>query len=250
MIYKVPVIKGALTLLCLVCMFDVWSQTQMPNYYYTTNDDKAKSLKGITLEFSPYSIPVEGLSESFKPSFLDVSLGYSVVLVPTFYKAAISPEFFLFGNYSSYAPSEKELIYPVYTNDQMVDYGSLSLSNLTFLRGGAQIIFWNNTRNKFQVGPGLAISVGQYKYNYTAQAKRTSSLFAGQISQEFVMFSPSFAFKYWIKDNMGVYLSFAYNIIKETTRRDETISIVSPALITSYATFSPRIGLSYNFNKR
>ncbi len=248
MIYKAPLLKGTLTLLTLLATMSLWAQTPMPSYYYS--NAQPKSLKGVTLEFSPFSKPLLGIEESYKPSFLDVSLGYNIVLIPGSYRATFAPEFYFFGSYASYQAKEDSLIYPVEVNGALVDYGKLALSNLTMFRGGAQVIFWNNTAKKLQLGPGLGISVGQYSYDYYGKAKPDSSLIEGDVKQTFVMFSPSFGAKYWIKDNLGVYLNLAYNAIVETQKKDSELDVANPDLTKAYATFTPRIGVFYTFKKR
>ncbi len=248
MINKIPVLKGVLFLIGVVLATSSLAQIAQPNYYYANKQPRA--LKGVSLQFSPYSKPLLGLQESFKPSFLDVSLGYSAYLIPGYYKSPFAVEFYLFGNFASYKPTSDSLLYGVYQGGKMVDYGNMTLSNLTLYRAGAQVIFWNNTVNKLQLGPGFAFSVGKYKYDYVAMAKPDSSLISGTMDHEFVMFSPCFAAKYWFKDNLGFTLSVEYNMIFETKKKGPELDAINSDLSKAYATIVPRIGVFYTFKKR
>lgn len=248
MINKFPVIKGALTVLtCLVCLAG-FSQTPMPSYYYA---NKAPgSIKGAKIEVSPFSKPLLGIQESYKASFLDVTLGYSIQLIPGYYKAPFAPEFTFFGSFASYKPKDDSLIFPVRRNGELIDYGQLVLSNLTMFHGGVQVIFWNNTKEKLQIGPGIGVSVGKYKYDYTAKARPDSTLISGTIDKEFVMFSPSLGAKYWLKDNMGFTFNIVYNMIFETRKKGPELDYVNTDLSKAYATIAPKIGFFYTFKKR
>lgn len=220
----------------------------MPSYYYSNT--QPTSLKGLSLEISPYSKPLLGIEKTFKPGMFDITVAYNSVLLPKNYKDPIAPEISFFINYASYKPMEDTLYYPVEQNNVMVDYGTLVLSNMKLMRGGAQITLWNNTAKKNQFGPGLGVSVGNYSYDYDARAIPDSSIVKDKMSQTFVMFSPSLASKIWLGDNFGMTLSIAYNIIVETEKKSKDLEQVNPDLIKSYATLTPRIGLFYTFNRR
>jgi len=244
--------SGVLKILFLVFVFcsiagAAFSQTPAPGYYYS--NFQPKTLNGVTLEFSPLSMPRQGILESFKPSFLDVSIGMNFNYIPGTYKVNFAPELYLFANYASYAPQADSLIYPVYSSSkQLIDYGKINFSNITIIRGGAQLIFWNHTPKKLQVGPGIGISVGQYSYTFAAESG--TSTFAGSKSQVFVMFSPCFAVKYWINSKIGVYANGVYNFIADGGKRDLSLKSINPNLGKTYSTFTPRIGVTYNFKTR
>ncbi len=254
MINKIPVLKGVLFLIGVVLATSVLAQTPMPNYYYANKQPRA--LKGVSLQVSPYSKPLLGLEETFKPSFLDVSVGYTAYLIPGYYKSPFAVEFYLFGNFASYKPAADSMLFGVYKNDKMVDYGIITFTNMSLFRGGAQVMFWNNTVNKLQLGPGFAVSVGKYKYDYSGHAAppklnvKDSTLFSGSMDHEFVMFTPCFAAKYWFKDNLGFTLSVEYNMIFETKKKGPELDAINSNLSKAYATITPRVGVFYTFKKR
>ncbi|MES2629996.1 MAG: hypothetical protein V4616_13615 [Bacteroidota bacterium] len=245
---KLQVIRGILTLIAVFLLVSASAQTPMPSYYYANK--KPGSLKGLRIEVAPYSKPLIGLEESYKPSFLDVTLAYSWQLVPGYHKATFAPEIALFFNYASYAAKEDTLIYPVLKSDQLVDYGKLALSNFTIYHGGAQIIFWNNTQEKLQIGPGIGVSVGRYSYDYYATAKPDSSLQSGEFDHEFVSFSPSLGAKYALNDNMRLSFNLVYNMIFETSGKSSELDHINPDFSKAYSVLAPKIGFTYIFKQK
>ncbi len=242
-ILKVCLLASASLLLSLSAL----AQDAGPGYYYS--NFQPKTLKGVTLELCPMSMPRQGLLESFKPSFLDVNVGGNFNYVPGTYKVNWAPELYLFAGYASYTPKEDSLIYPIYNEAQsLTDYGKIAFSNLSVIRAGGQIIFWNHTPKKYQIGPGMAVSVGQYSYSFYAMSG--SGAVGGKLNQTFVMFSPCLATKYWINSQLGIYLNLGYNFFADGGKRNLSLKTINPNLGKTYSSFTPRIGVTYNFKKR
>ncbi len=245
MIFKVPFKSGSIAIVALFMALVSYGQEPMPGYYYANK--KPKTQKGIGVEASPFTIPRGGLKESFLPTFFDVSLGYQFGFPIQNYNATFAPQVFFFISYAGFAPGADTLIYPIEKDGNLYDYGKLAMSNLVIARGGGQIIFWNNTEKSVQFGPGIGVSVGQYRFDYTIS--NNDSIQSGKSAQEFVMFSPCFAVKYNISEKVGVYLNLAYNYMAETGKQDKELVQVNGVFNKDASTFSPRLGFYFNLGK-
>ncbi len=244
--YKSGFHKGCLLLLAVVAFFSANAQTPMPGYYYSNFEPK--TITGATVEFSPYSMPRQGILETFQPSMVDVSIGINLAKFPGNYKVKYTTEAYIFVNFANYSPREDSLIYPIYDNNQLTDYGKLAFSKLSMTRFGGQIIFWNNTPKNVQIGPGVGVSVGSYKYSFSSI--NSTATVSGNQSQTFVMFSPCIAIKYWFTKQIGAYLNLAYNFIADSEQKKLSLKSYNPNLGKTYTTFTPRIGVFYNFQSR
>lgn len=247
--FKVPVLKGTLTLLGFLFLFSSQAQDpgkKKPEGYYYSNAKVVRN-RGLVLEVSPFSMWLDPFKGSYAPSFIDATLGYRNVFIPENPESKFVTELQFFGGYASYSATEDTMIYPVYKDEKMNDYGYLALGKMTMFKGGVQVMFWRNNLKTMQWGFGLGVSGGNYSFDFDAQAGDGG--FHGSISQNFITISPCVALSFMISQRTRLYFSLPYNYMNEFKAKNSTLKTINPDFGKNSALITPRIGLSINFSQ-